>query len=425
VWCENPFRIAEISANPTDSERGCKQAICKFSIRSVCHKTSINCETFVRTFVSILREDFWKRIVIRAGLYGVSTKSEIETDQALQPTLFGSFILSEGLMPFAADYAMISSSSSYEHRRADTARRVPTNIKEYRMADVLQTLSDAMAEAVEAAGASVVQVAARRRLPASGVVWSADGVIVTSHHVIENDEKIRIGLPNGESVSATLVGRDPSTDLAVLRAEASGLTVPNWAELNEVRVGHLGLALGRPGDSVQATLGVVSALSHSDNDQKYFAQTDVVMYPGFSGGPLVGVTGQVLGLNSSALMRGVSLAVQTPTIRFVVENLLTHGKMRRGYLGVGVQPARLPAALAEQLGQKTGALVVSVETDSPADKGGLFMGDTIVALDGHSIEDMDSLLASLSGAHIGATVPVRIVRGGQVQEVSVTIGERA
>jgi S1-C subfamily serine protease len=293
------------------------------------------------------------------------------------------------------------------------------------MADILQTLSDAMAEAVESAGASVVQVAARRRLPASGIVWSADGVIVTSHHVIENDEKIRIGLPNGETVSAALVGRDPSTDLAVLRAETSGLTVPAWAELDDVRVGHIGLALGRPGDTVQATLGVVSALSRSDNDQKYFAQTDVVMYPGFSGGPLVGVTGQVLGLNTSALMRGVSLAIQTPTIRFVVENLLTHGKMRRGYLGVGVQPARLPANLAEQLGQKTGALIVSVEGGSPAEQGGLFMGDTIVALDGHSIEDMESLLASLGGARIGATVPVRIVRGGQVQDVSITIGERA
>jgi S1-C subfamily serine protease len=293
------------------------------------------------------------------------------------------------------------------------------------MADVLQTLSDAMAEAVESAGASVVQVSARRRLPASGVVWSEDGVIVTSHHVIENDEKIRIGLPNGETVSATLIGRDPNTDLAVLRAETSGLTVPKWAELDEVRVGHLGLALGRPGDTVQATLGVVSALSRSENDNKYFAQTDVVMYPGFSGGPLVGVTGQVLGLNSSALMRGVSLAVQTPTIRFVVENLLAHGKMRRGYLGVGIQPARLPAALAEELGQKTAALIVSVENGSPAEKGGLFMGDTIVALDGHNIDDMESLLASLSGTRIGATVPVRIVRGGQVHEVSVTIGERA
>jgi S1-C subfamily serine protease len=327
-------------------------------------------------------------------------------------------------MPFVPDYAMISSLINTEDRNRDT-KKVSQKSRSIVMADILQTLSDAMAEAVETAGASVVQVAARRRLPASGVVWSADGVIITSHHVVENDERIRIGLPNGETVSATLVGRDPSTDLAVLRADVNGLTVPNWAELDEVRVGHIGLALGRPGESVQATLGVVSALSRSDNDNKYFAQTDVVMYPGFSGGPLVGVTGQILGLNSSALMRGVSLAVQTPTIRFVVESLLQHGKMRRGYLGVGVQPARLPAALAEQLGQKTGALIVSVEADSPADKGGLYMGDTVVALDGHSIEDMEGLLASLAGTRIGATVPVKIVRGGQVQEVSVTIGERA
>ena len=186
----------------------------------------------------------------------------------------------------------------------------------------------------------------------------------------------------------------------------------------------MALALGRPGETVQATLGVISALSHNDNDNKYFAQTDVVMYPGFSGGPLVSVTGQVLGLNSSGLMRGMSLAIQTPTIRFVVENLLTHGKMRRGYLGVGVQPAHLPVGLSEELEQKTGALIVSVEAESPAENGGLFLGDTIVAMDGHEIEDMDSLLASLSGAKIGATVPVRIMRGGQVQEVSVTIGER-
>ena len=293
------------------------------------------------------------------------------------------------------------------------------------MANVLQTLSDAMASAVDSAGASVVQVAARRRLPASGVVWSADGVIVTSHHVIERDEKIRIGLPNGHIVPATLVGRDPNTDLAVLRADSGDLTVPQWAETADVRVGHLALALGRPGETVQATLGVVSALSHNDAENKYFAQTDVVMYPGFSGGPLVGVNGQIIGLNSSGLMRGISLAIQTPTIRFVVESLLTHGKMRRGYLGVGVQPAHLPAGLSEELDQKTGALIVSVEAGSPAEQGGLFMGDTIVALDGHKIEDMEGLLSSLSGARISASVPVRIIRGGQLQEVTVTIGERA
>lgn len=292
------------------------------------------------------------------------------------------------------------------------------------MSDILHTLSDAMAEAVQSAGASVVRVEARRRLGASGIVWSADGLIVTSHHVVENDEKIRIGLPNGSAVRAALVGRDPNTDLAVLRADATGLTVPNWAEADAVRVGHLALALGRPGDQVQTTLGVISALSHSPNENKYFAQTDVVMYPGFSGGPLIGVTGAVIGVNSSGLMRGVSLTVQTPTVRHVVENLLAHGKMRRGYLGVGVQPARLPSALAEQIGQKTGALIVSVEPDSPAERGGLFLGDTIIALDNHPVEDMEDLLASLSSGRIGQTVPVRIVRGGQIHELPVTIGER-
>jgi S1-C subfamily serine protease len=259
---------------------------------------------------------------------------------------------------------------------------------------------------------------------ASGIVWSSDGVIVTAHHVVENDERIQVAFGDGRTVKASLVGRDPSSDLAVLRADATGLTTPTWAEVGSVRVGHLALALGRPGDDVQATLGVISALSANEREQKYFAQTDVVMYPGFSGGPLVGVTGEFIGLNSSALMRGVSLTVQTETLRYVVESLLKHGKMRRGYLGVGVQPARLPAGVAEQLDQKTGALVVSVEAGSPAEKGGLFLGDTIVAVDGQKVEDMEGLLSALASGRIGATVPVKIVRGGQVQDLPVTIGER-
>jgi S1-C subfamily serine protease len=256
-------------------------------------------------------------------------------------------------------------------------------------------------------------------------VWSADGVIVTSHHVVEHEDRIRVGLPNSETVQASLVGRDPNTDLAVLRAEAKDLTPAVWAEVEEVRVGHLALAVGRPGNDLQTTLGVISALSHSADENKYFAQTDVVMYPGFSGGPLVAVDGKVIGLNSSGLMRGVSLTVQTPTIRYVVESLLKHGKMRRGYLGVGIQPARLPANLAEELGQKTGALVVSVEPGSPAEKGGLFLGDTLVGLGSHAIEDMEDLLGSLSSTQIGASVKVKIVRGGQVHELAVTIGERS
>lgn len=292
------------------------------------------------------------------------------------------------------------------------------------MSDILKTFSDAMAETAERTGQSIVQVNARRRLPATGIVWSADGVIVTSHHVVETEDRIRIGLPGGEVVEGTLVGRDPSTDVAVIRTNASGLTVPAWVESNEVRVGHLALALGRPGDSVQATLGVVSAFSHSADEHKYFAQTDVVMYPGFSGGPLVNVTGQVIGMNSSALMRGVSLAVQTPSLKHVVGSLLQHGKIRRGYLGVGVQPAHLPAAAAEHLGQRSGALVVSVEENSPAEKAGLYMGDTVVALNDHRIEDMESLLSALGSAAVGEAANLKIVRAGQVHDLSVVIGER-
>jgi len=299
------------------------------------------------------------------------------------------------------------------------------------MAEELKAFSDALAATVEAAGPSIVRVEARRRLPASGIVWSADGVIVTAHHVVEQDENITVGLPGGEAVSAELVGRDPTTDLAVLRAQASGFTAANWAEPDDLRVGHLVLALGRPGKTVQATLGIISALSEASwrtpagGELDRYLQTDVVMYPGFSGGPLVSADGQVVGLNTSALLRGVSLAVPAPSIRRIAEMLLTHGRVRRGYLGVGAQPARLPAGLQEQLGQETGLLLVSVEPDSPADKAGLLLGDTIVALDGESVHSLDDLLGRLSGDRVGQSVPVRIVRGGQVQDVPVVIGERS
>lgn len=292
------------------------------------------------------------------------------------------------------------------------------------MSDVLQSLSDSMAGAVETAGKSTVRVAARRRMPATGVVWSADGIIVTSHHVVEIEENIRIGLPDGKTVTASLVGRDPGTDIAVLRADSSALAAPAWATAESVRIGHLALAVGRPGDDLQATLGVISALMPRKDENKYFAQTDVVMYPGFSGGPLVSASGEVIGINSSGLMRGVSLTVQTPTIQYVVENLLKHGKMRRGYLGVGVQPARLPANLAESLGQKSGALVVSVEASSPAEKSSLFMGDTIVAIGSYTVTDMEDLLGALGSTPIGTVVNVKIVRGGQLHDLPVTIGER-
>ncbi|MDX1524543.1 MAG: trypsin-like peptidase domain-containing protein [Anaerolineae bacterium] len=298
------------------------------------------------------------------------------------------------------------------------------------MSDVLQNLSTALGGTVEAAGSSVVQVNARRRMPASGIVWDADGTIVTANHVVRHDDNIKIGLADGQTVSGSLVGRDPTTDLAVIKAESSGLTPATWAEFNgEVKVGHLVLALGRPGKTVQATLGIVSALGSdwrtpAGGKVEHYLQTDVVMYPGFSGGPLVSATGQVLGLNTSALLRGVSLAVPTPTVQRVVETLQTHGRVRRGYLGVSTQAVRLPADLQTQLNQETGLLLAAVEPDSPAAQGGLLLGDTIVSVDESAVRQHDDLVGLLSADRVGTDVTIKFVRGGQVQETGVTVGER-
>lgn len=297
------------------------------------------------------------------------------------------------------------------------------------MSNVLLELSDDLASIVGTVGLAVVRVEGRRRMPASGILWSADGLIVTAHHVVEGDDAIGVGLPDGQKAEAKLLGRDPTTDLAVLRVEQENLAPPTWAAPDALKVGHLVLALGRPGKTVQATLGIVSALgggwrTRGGGQIDGYLQTDVVMYPGFSGGPLVNAAGHVVGLNTSALVRGTSLALPTPTVRRVVEDLQAHGQVRRGYLGVGTQPARLPRAIAERLGQETGLMLVSVESGSPAEHGGLFMGDTLVNFDGQPVRHHDDLLARLSGDRIGATVPITIVRSGQTQDLQVVIGSR-
>jgi len=299
------------------------------------------------------------------------------------------------------------------------------------MTEALQNLSDALAQTVTAASPSIVRVEARPRLSATGIVWAADGVIVTAHHTVQKEDNIQVGLPDGQTVAATLVGRDPTTDLAVLRAEAKNLTpLAQPAGAESMQVGHLVLALGRPGQTVQATLGIISALGESWRTSvggliDHYVQTDVVMYPGFSGGPLVNAAGQLLGLNTSALVRGVSLTVPTVTLNRVVDMLVKHGKVRRGYLGVNTQPVRLPAGLEQQLGQETGLLLIAVEPGSPAEQGGLLLGDTIVAVEGSSVQQHDDLLALLSADRVGSQISIRIVRGGQVQDLSVVVGERS
>jgi len=166
-------------------------------------------------------------------------------------------------------------------------------------------------------------------LPATGIVWDGEGLILTAHHVLERDENINVGFEDGETVTAELVGRDPATDLALLRTTKRDSSIPAWAGPEDLRVGHMVLALGRPGKNVRATLGIVSALGDSwrtpaGGPVDRYLQTDTVMYPGFSGGPLVDAQGRFVGLNTSALLRGVSITVPVPILNRVVQDLSEH-----------------------------------------------------------------------------------------------------
>lgn len=291
-------------------------------------------------------------------------------------------------------------------------------------------LSDAMVAAVEKAGVATVMVNARRRIPASGVAFSAD-LILTAEHVIERDEDIRVLLPDGNQVSATLAGRDPGSDLALLRLE-SALAVQAEPVVEPARVGQLVLALGRPSpQGIQASLGVVSAIGGPLRTGRgglleQYLRTDAIPYPGFSGGPLVDAAGRVAGINTSGLARGASLAIPAALAWNLAETLAQHGHVKRGFLGVRSQPVAIPAAQQRALGreQASGLLLVGVEADSPAEAGGLLIGDIIVAIAGNPVSDPDELVASLAGSVVGKPTPVEVLRGGKPATITVTIGER-
>jgi len=289
-------------------------------------------------------------------------------------------------------------------------------------------LSEAAAAAVEKAGGAVVRVEARRRAPSSGTAWSADGLIVAAHHNVEWDEDIAIGLADGSTVRANVVGRDATTDLAVLRAAASGLAIPEWSE-GMTKVGHLVLALTRPGRTVRASLGTVHAVGDEWRTAAgaridRYLQTDVAIQTAFSGGLLVDLEGRALGVNNAGLMRGAGLALPPATLRRVVEAIVSHGQVRRGFIGIGTVPVRLPAAARQATGQEAGLLVTSVQDDSGAGRAGLLLGDVLVAVEGRPVTSPADLLPLLEEERIGQGVAVRVIRGGEPRELSVTIGAR-
>lgn len=296
--------------------------------------------------------------------------------------------------------------------------------------NILSKLSDAMANAVEVAGAGTVMVNGRRRLPASGIAFASD-LILTANHVLEREEDIPVILPDGSEFSSRLAGRDPGSDLAVLRLEKSvaALAIP---ASEEAHVGQIVLALGRPSpNGIQASLGVVSAIGGPVRTGRgglleRYIRTDAIPYPGFSGGPLVDSSGKVLGMNTSGLSRGASLVVPAGLAWQLAESLAKHGSVRRGYLGVRSQPVEVSAAQQEALGrqQEGGLLLVNVEKRSPAEAGGLIVGDILVGFDGQAVTDPDELFVLLAGEVVDRPIQLEVLRGGQPTQITVTIGER-
>ena len=294
----------------------------------------------------------------------------------------------------------------------------------------LIAFSDAMADAVARAGAATVLVDARRRHPASGIGY-APGLVLTADHVVERDDEVRVVLPDGSESGASVAGRDPGNDLALLRLDGAGLVTAERA-VQEARVGQIALALGRPNlEGIQASLGVVSAIGGPVRTGRgglleRYLRTDTIPYPGFSGGPLVDAAGRLLGINTSGLWQGGSLTIPASLAWSVAETLAQHGRVRRGFLGVRSQPVPIPAAQRQALGrdQATGLLLVGVEEDGPAARGGLLVGDILVGLAGQPVTDPDELLAQLVGSIIGQASPVQVLRGGQPLTLQVIISER-
>jgi serine protease DegQ len=289
----------------------------------------------------------------------------------------------------------------------------------------LKDLSDDIANLVEKASKSVVRVDARRGRAGTGIVWD-NGLVLTANHVVEQEDEIQV-VVDDKSTKATLVGRDPATDLALLKVD--GLSAPAMAraKVEDLKPGQIVLAIGRAG-SLKATFGTISAVSSSwrgwrGSEIEHLIQTNAPLYPGFSGGPLVDVDGRAVGMNSWVFGRGDGRAVAMDVAERVVASLKADGRIRRPYLGIGTQEVPLPETVKAKAKQDTGLLIVAVEPQSPADKAGLMQGDTLVGLNGTSTSNLEDLYSGLRKAKVGATQTVKVVRAGELKELQITVGE--
>jgi len=299
------------------------------------------------------------------------------------------------------------------------------------MSAELIELSNALAQATERAAASAVAVHTEPRGSSSGVVWRS-GIIVTAEHALRRDEEIQVTLPDGHVAAGALVGRDPSTDLAVLKcAEATG-AVAAFGEVAGLKPGNLTLVVGRTRASGPvAALGVVSLVAPERRTWTGAAlapsvRLDVALQPTAVGGAVVDAHGRAVGIATPRFARFGAIAIPAPAVDRAVDTLLRRGHIPQGYLGVGLQPVRLPDALRQSLqrSEKTAAIVLEVEPASPAHKAGIVIGDILVALAGHPVARLEDVHAQLHGEAIGKPLALKFVRGGAAQEVNIVVGER-
>ena len=297
------------------------------------------------------------------------------------------------------------------------------------MENPIESLSRALAEQVQQWSSRVVRVEARRR-PATGILLDGEGHVLAAHHTIEWDEDLRVSWDGERTVPAELLGRDAATDLALLRLETPPPAAPQPApEATDPQVGHLVLALGRPGRTVRAALGIVTARADGWRNPagarlERYLEADVRLPPGFSGGPVVDGTGRLVGLATTGLLRGAVMIVPAQTLRTVAETLRAKGHFRRGYLGIGSHPVRLQGHSRTQAGVEQGLLIFSVEPGGPAERDGLLLGDVLLSLDGTPTPTLEELLEALTEDRIGQRVPARVLRAGEVRDLELTIGER-
>lgn len=291
--------------------------------------------------------------------------------------------------------------------------------------------SRAVVQAVETVGPAVLSVEnARARGIGSGFVFTPDGFVITNSHVVRAARRLAVRLSDGRKVRADLVGDDPDTDVAVLRIESDRLPTVQLGDSKRLRPGQLVIAIGNPlGFQSTVTAGVVSALGRSLRSvtgrlMEDVIQTDAALNPGNSGGPLVNSRGEVVGVNTATILpaQGICFAVAVNTARTVAIQLMRHGHVRRGRIGVSGQNVRLnpEAARLNQLAQETGLLVLSVEEHSPADRADVLPGDVIVGLDGMPVTGVDDLHRWLIEERIGVTATLKLLRGPRLLDAQVT-----